>query len=367
MKISVVTACLNSEKDIEKTIQSVIQQKNCELEYIIVDGGSTDRTLSIINKYKSDIDIIISEKDQGIYDAYNKGLQLATGDAIYILNSDDYFYNNFVLENITTIFEENEQYVAVYGNVLQVNERTEVKRVAGHSISWNTLRRGNMIPHQGLFVKTEIFKKYNYFDDTFRIAGDFDFVAKLVKEYEQQMYYTNQTIAVYKMEGISNTVRGKILMNKEFIEVIQKYSDVEEKAEILKNTDIHREYFKKWVEILLFTPEQCASIVLKQRNIQNVALFGSGELAVYLQKDLEKSNITIHAFLDNNSASHTSLISGIPIYAPIWLQTNSQQIDAVIFAFEGNHDEAIRHQLSTIMTPDTIQMISWKEILDWNQ
>ncbi len=367
MKISVITACLNSEQDIEQTIQSVIRQQNCSLEYIIVDGGSTDATLSIIQQYASSIDQVISEKDHGIYDAYNKGARLATGDVIYILNSDDHFYDDHVLEKITAVFEQNPQQIAVYGNVLQVNQRTGTRRVAGHELTWDRLRQGNMIPHQGLFVKTALFKKYDYFDDTFRIAGDFDFFAKVFKDYEQYTKYVNETIAIYKMEGISNTVRGRLLMNTEFRAVIAKYNETQQVQASLAPTDVNREYFKKWIELLLFQPEGCASAVLKHRGIQHVALFGSGDLAAYMQQDLQKSGIALQAFLDNNSATHTSLLNGVAIHSPEWLRTNNENVDAIIFAFEGNHDEAIKKQLSDMNISPLPLLISWKEVLDWNQ
>ncbi len=94
MKISVITVCYNSEATVEQTIQSVLAQSHTDIEYIVVDGASTDRTLEIINKYKDQISVVISEKDKGIYDAMNKGLARVTGDVVGILNSDDLYKNN---------------------------------------------------------------------------------------------------------------------------------------------------------------------------------------------------------------------------------------------------------------------------------
>ena len=104
LKISIITVCLNSENYIEKTILSVLAQSYTNIEYIVIDGNSSDNTYNIINKYRTEIDITISEKDAGIYDAMNKGITLSTGDIIYFLNSGDLLYNNTTIEQIANIF-----------------------------------------------------------------------------------------------------------------------------------------------------------------------------------------------------------------------------------------------------------------------
>ena len=108
MKISIVTVTLNSEKTLERTIKSVLGQNYSDVEYIIIDGGSTDGTLNIIEKYKDKISKVISEKDNGLYDAMNKGIKLSTGDIVGILNSDDFFYNEEVLSIVANSFEDKE-------------------------------------------------------------------------------------------------------------------------------------------------------------------------------------------------------------------------------------------------------------------
>jgi len=125
MKISIITVCLNSEKTIEQTIQSVIEQKDEDLEYIIVDGRSVDKTLHIINKYKNNISLIISESDNGIYDAMNKGISLATGDVIGIINSDDW-YEQGTFEGIRNCFLRSDADV-VYGKMNLVDENGSIK------------------------------------------------------------------------------------------------------------------------------------------------------------------------------------------------------------------------------------------------
>ena len=116
MKFSIVTVSYNSEKTIEETIRSVIFQSCKDYEYILVDGGSTDNTLNIVNNYKKYFNKIISEKDNGIYDAINKGIKVASGEIISILNSDDIYYSNNVLSDVENVFENDQNYKCVIGN-----------------------------------------------------------------------------------------------------------------------------------------------------------------------------------------------------------------------------------------------------------
>ena len=124
MKISVITVSFNSASTIEETIKSVISQNNKKnIEYIIIDGGSTDKTIEIINNYKSDIDIFLSEKDKGIYDAINKGIKYSTGDIISILHSDDIFFNNQIIDCVVKYFNEDNKLSCLIGNTLILKKK----------------------------------------------------------------------------------------------------------------------------------------------------------------------------------------------------------------------------------------------------
>ena len=121
MKISVITVCLNSEKTIEKTINSVIRQKYKNIEYIVIDGNSEDNTKQIISKYKKFINKYVSEKDSGIYNAINKGIRLATGELISILHSDDCYFNENTLQNIVEQFDHNKNIECLIGTTTSIN------------------------------------------------------------------------------------------------------------------------------------------------------------------------------------------------------------------------------------------------------
>lgn len=170
MKISIITVCYNSADTIETTIQSVIRQNYNDLEYIIIDGGSTDRTLEIIAKYQQYISLCISEPDNGIYDAMNKGLEQTTGDVVAFLNSDDWYESN-TLEKVKAYFE-NTNADMVSGNIYLhsldgKNRRLELDRKNKESIFYYVI-----YPQPALFVRKAFFEKMGGFDTSYKIAAD---------------------------------------------------------------------------------------------------------------------------------------------------------------------------------------------------
>jgi glycosyltransferase involved in cell wall biosynthesis len=129
MKVSIITVCYNSEKTIERTIQSVLSQNYSNIEYILVDGGSKDNTVQIIEKYKESIDQFVSEKDEGIYDAINKGILMSKGDIVGILNSDDIFSNQNIVSEVASVFIEKPQLDSIIGNIAFINDKDKIVRV----------------------------------------------------------------------------------------------------------------------------------------------------------------------------------------------------------------------------------------------
>lgn len=182
MKISLITVCYNSAKTIEDTIKSVVVQSYPNIEYIIIDGGSTDGTIDIIKKYSDKIFKFISEPDQGIYDAMNKGIHLATGEVIGIINSDDFYYGGSVLYNVMKEFEDSDADI-VYGDIIYVDRLDKKKQVR----YWKTgkykekkLHSGWIIPHPGLFIKKEIYNKFGLFNLDFKIAADYELILRFL-------------------------------------------------------------------------------------------------------------------------------------------------------------------------------------------
>lgn len=176
MKISIITVCYNSKETIERTIKSVIAQDYEELEYIIIDGASTDGTQDIIEKYIDKISIYVSEPDHGLYDAMNKGLERASGEVFAFLNSDDYYADN-VLNKVKEYFENSDADM-VSGNMYICKNGINIKAV------YNKEKKENMFfqvvyPHPALFAKKELYKKYGGFDTSYKIAADSDWVMRV--------------------------------------------------------------------------------------------------------------------------------------------------------------------------------------------
>lgn len=206
MKISIITTTFNSEKTIKNTIESIIFQSHQNIEYIIIDGASTDNTLNIIQEYQKKYPIkLVSEPDSGIYDAMNKGIDLATGDIIGILNSDDFYKNNEVLSAVNKTFLDNET-DAIYADLEYVDpvDTQKITRIwmAGH-YKEKKIANGWIFPHPTLFVKKEVYNKYGKFNLKFKIASDYELMLRLVKIYKIKVYYLPQIIVSMRNNGTS--------------------------------------------------------------------------------------------------------------------------------------------------------------------
>ena len=181
MKISVITVSLNSEKTIEKTINSVLSQNYTDLEYIIIDGKSTDKTLEVIEKYKSKINIIVSEKDKGIFDAINKGIQRCSGDIVSIIHSDDFFYNDKVLDVVNKNFKENDDLECLIGTTLikRKNSNFTVRKYNSLFFKKWMIYLGFTPPHPSTFIKKKVYDKIGFYKTNYEIASDFDFFLRM--------------------------------------------------------------------------------------------------------------------------------------------------------------------------------------------
>lgn len=205
MKISIITVCYNSSATIEKTILSVASQTYKNIEYIIIDADSKDNTLAIIKKHQDKISDWISEPDKGLYDAMNKGIHLATGDLIGILNSDDTFNSNTVIEEIASFHNQNNIGASV-GNIMQHRENGNIVRVYS-SKYWSPekLKIGFMPPHPSIFFKRELFNKFGQYDLGFKIGADYELITRFFLKNNITWKYSGITTTSMLVGGLSSS------------------------------------------------------------------------------------------------------------------------------------------------------------------
>ena len=212
--ISIVTVVYNGEQHLEQTINSVLDQNYDNIEYIIIDGGSTDGTIEIIKKYEGQIDYWVSEKDNGIYDAMNKGTDVVTGEYLAFLNADDWYESDTLTVISDNILEHKRDYF--FGNI-------DVYKNEKYQSTWlpkpQKYKRAMPIYHPGLFVKTE-FLKANKFDTSYRIVSDYEFVIKLILK-KKTYVYIPKTLTCFRDGGISNT--QNTLKDKECFRLQYRY------------------------------------------------------------------------------------------------------------------------------------------------
>ena len=208
MKISIITVSYNSANTLARTIKSIENQTYQDIEYIIIDGASTDHTLTVVNKYSHVVTKVISEKDKGLYYAMNKGIKLSTGDVIGILNSDDFYKNKFVIQKIANEFEIKDVDM-VYGNIDYINKDEKIVRFWKSSIyKINSFKTAWHPPHPSLFVKKIVYEKYGHFDTDFKIASDFELMLRFFERHSLSSSYLNDTMVTMLLGGVSNTFSG---------------------------------------------------------------------------------------------------------------------------------------------------------------
>jgi len=201
--ISIITVVYNGEKYLEETIQSVINQTYPNVEYIIIDGGSTDKTLDIIKKYEDYIDYWVSEKDNGIYDAMNKGLKLSFGIYISILNSDDFYKEDAIKKSVEAILKNKVDYSIA--NV-RFSDNSIIKPIFPLECK---IYQEMPYPHVSAVISNKVYKKVCLFDEKFKIAGDHDMAVRIIlKGYSY--VYIDQEIAILQKGGVSSSIKSNI-------------------------------------------------------------------------------------------------------------------------------------------------------------
>ena len=211
MRISIIVSVFNNEDTIFDAINSIVLQNYDDIECIVVDAASTDGTIGIIKRFGDWVDTFVSEPDKGIYDGLNKGISLATGDVIAFLHSDDIYANETVISDVVDLFDDDTQ--GVYGDLVYT-DKVDMNKVFRYWKSCDfspiLLSRGWMPPHPTLFLRREVYQKYGAFDTSFKIAGDYDFMLRILKD-NIVVKYLPQVIYRMRVGGESNSSIKNIL------------------------------------------------------------------------------------------------------------------------------------------------------------
>jgi glycosyltransferase involved in cell wall biosynthesis len=208
MRVTIITVCYNSEATIGSTIMSVLEQTYKNIEYIIIDGGSIDNTVSTIRKYEQEFNgnlFWLSEPDNGLYDAMNKGIRIASGDIISFINSDDLFCDKLALEKVVKVFANNSKLDSVYADLYYVSQyntdKIVRKWISGEkrlfSLGWHPA-------HPTLYLKKEVYEKFGLFNLDFKLAADFEIMLRFFDKYKISSIYLPESLVKMRLGGESN-------------------------------------------------------------------------------------------------------------------------------------------------------------------
>lgn len=309
MKFSVITVCLNAVDTIEQTIKSVLQQDYDDIEYIIVDGASTDGTLDIIKKYSRQISYWISEKDSGIYDAMNKGISKSTGDVISFVNADDW-YEEKIISRINRYFIDSK--ADIVGGAVNYVVNDKISTVNYSRYDLNSLSFYGMFQHQALFAKREVFQKIGTFNVKYKIEADYEWMLRVWKN-RIKAFVVKDVCANFRNTGITANHTYDVTL-----ELMQAAKEVlgDECVEI-------EQFYKARLEKTFY--EQIFECEVKKGDVNFIKQFldsdeyyiwGAGRVGVRCLELLEKLDIKIKGFIDSYKDKQGQKIGKYMIYAP---------------------------------------------------
>ncbi|HBG50086.1 MAG TPA: glycosyl transferase [Cyanobacteria bacterium UBA9971] len=230
MKFSIITVCKDSEKTLENTIISVINQTYKNFEYIVIDGLSTDDSLNIVEKYRDKISQVVSEPDDGLYDAMNKGINLATGDYLFFLNSDDQFLHNDVLKLVagchcdaTSRNNSNIDAELLYGDIAVLNKKTGKLSIQKHNKLNKIYLLKNTPCQPGTFYKKDAFNKYGCFDTNYKIVSDHEWFLRVFLKHNIRAKYLGFPVNIFSIGGISTSKNREEKLITERNDMLDKY------------------------------------------------------------------------------------------------------------------------------------------------
>lgn len=350
MKISIITVSYNSVKTIEQTIVSVINQIYADIEYIIVDGGSTDGTIELIKKYETYITKWISESDVGIYHAMNKGIKMATGDIVAFLNSDDW-YELDALEYVNSEFVKGE-YDIFFADVTRISEELKViETIPLKKQALSVLHLGMPACHQGIFSKRELLQ--GGFNQHYSISADYDWLQQVMLR-DIKVGVSGKKIAYFRAGGVSH--RNLSIRLVQAREIALKYARNEKQR---KETNKYFSYRELMWGIRIPKHKD----LMKRLKLSNkqLYLFGTGIYGDRMGQILSACQIPIIGYLDNNANKWGTILHGCEIMQPDIVNRNDIRI---IIAVKGHNEKIVQQLVGLGIDKDSIVTFrQFKELL----
>ena len=224
MKVSIITTCYNREKTIAQAIESVLGQDYPDIEYIVVDGASTDGSFKVVRSYGSRITKVISERDGGMYEAINKGIKMATGEIVGLLHSDDFLFHPHIISEIVERFKQTSADM-VYGDGLFVDAHETEKVIrdwrSGNYRRWK-VRLGWLPLHPTVYIKRSAIERYGLYNENYKIAADSDFLVRYLYKADLKVEYLGKYVVRMRMGGLSTDSQKRKAMWKEDVEMYRE-------------------------------------------------------------------------------------------------------------------------------------------------
>lgn len=349
VKVSIVTVTFNATDTIEQTIESVLGQTYTNIEYIVVDGMSTDGTFEKICKYKNRISKIIHENDNGLYDAMNKAISCATGEIIGIINGDDWFEKD-AIANIVNALDDSTDILYGKINIWDSNGNSTLSDTIKIDDIWY-----RMIPHPSVFVRKKIYDIHGVFNISYSISADYELMLRFYNE-GVRFKYLDKVLANFRLGGLST--KQRLVDAKETEQIWIKYSDkCPDKSRALQIID-NRYNCAKMAEVYELSNEKFKTMLdsLFREDIDNVVVFGAGVWGRRCAEKLRKCNIVCNYFVDNNSEKQGTRIDNIEVISPERL---SDMKSNIIIALGAGCDE-VCNQLKIMANPN----LKWIRMFD---
>lgn len=352
-KVSIITVVYNGVKTIERTIQSVIHQTYKNIEYIVIDGASTDGTQQIIKKYMNYISFYTSEKDKGLYHAMNKGIKKATGNIIGILNSDDW-YTEQAIQDIVTYFRYNDVEV-VYGKIICVSK--DNKETIKQGTSLESMWYQMALPHPSVFVKKDVYDRLGVFNLNYSLAADYDLLLRFYAQHVR-FGFINKVVTYFSEGGLSAKKSTEVYRQGYVISM--SYADkCPYKEYILPK--IQETYDWSCFSTELRTTNGLLRKLLGayfNKNITTIIIFGTGIWAERCYCNLMKSGVEIHCFSDNDMSKWDTFFEGIKTIPPQRLK----DIDIPVLIAVREAGDEIKHQLQNL-EKGNVNCVTIKELV----